>query len=172
LEDVIPRSQFEVEPWQKTCANYLARLSQIAPRYGIVPLTDNAFNRSKSNIAWLEMTWAGAVCLVPHWPEFDHPGAMTYEPGEFLAKLESLVSMPEDLLLLVRKEAWKWIQANATLASVNDYRNDIFQAAYGKMEWPKPTDFASWQSEFCEPPCLGINEVAKDECDHSQGVGL
>lgn len=168
LEDLLPKDRFSVEPWQKTCANYLARLSQISPKYGLVPLHDNGFNRCKSNIAWLELTWAGAVCLVPNWPEFDHPGAITYSgPAEFYSKLESLVSMPDELLALSRREAWKWIKANATLASVNDYRNDIFRAAYGAIDWPKETDFMSWKNQYHSQ----IQAENKLE-DHSKGVGV
>jgi hypothetical protein len=49
---------------------YFDKLLEIDAKIGIVPLIDSDFNRSKSNIAELEMSWMGANCLVPDWPEW------------------------------------------------------------------------------------------------------
>jgi hypothetical protein len=49
---------------------YFDKLIEIDAQIGIVPLITSDFNRSKSNIAELEMSWAGANCLVPDWVEW------------------------------------------------------------------------------------------------------
>ena len=41
----------------------------VAPRVAICPLKDSAFNRCKSDIAYLEYTAFGAVSVVPDWPD-------------------------------------------------------------------------------------------------------
>ncbi len=140
LEKGIPRKQFQVEKFQDSIANYLVRMSEIAPRFGVIPLFDSGFNRCKSNIAWLEMTWAGAACLVPEWPEWTMPGTITYKDQEsFLAGLKALSSASPELLDQMRKDAWAHIQANFMLPAVNPLRAAIFNAAMGKIEWPKET---------------------------------
>ena len=45
--------------------NYFDFLKSIAPMLMVVPLEDNAFNRAKSNIVWLEGLHAGAITLAP-----------------------------------------------------------------------------------------------------------
>lgn len=58
---------------------YFQRLHALRPRIVIVPLIDTAFNKGKSDIAYLEATQAGAVTLVPNFlPEFDKPGVIKY----------------------------------------------------------------------------------------------
>lgn len=53
---------------------YHKHLYDLAPAFVIVPLEDNAFNRAKSNAAWIEATHAQAVCIAPKMPEWDRPG--------------------------------------------------------------------------------------------------
>jgi hypothetical protein len=48
----------------------------------IVPLRDNAFNRCRSNLAWIEATCAGAVVIAPDWEEWRRPGIMNYTDAE------------------------------------------------------------------------------------------
>lgn len=68
---------------------YFGALPNIRPKVLIVPLTDNSFNRGKSNIAWIEATYAGAVCVAPDWPEWQRPGVINYiDRNDFAAKLD------------------------------------------------------------------------------------
>lgn len=57
---------------------YYNALMQIRPEIMIVPLEDNAFNRAKSNIAWIEGTLAGAVVMATELPEFQKTGCATF----------------------------------------------------------------------------------------------
>ena len=49
-------------PWLKI-GEYLHTLASIQPHIGICPLEENIFNRSKSNMKWLEYTAVGAVTV-------------------------------------------------------------------------------------------------------------
>lgn len=62
----------------------------------VVPLIQNEFNRCKSNIAWLEATFGGALCIGPDMPEWKVPGCMTYRPGEFAKALRTAIAMTPD----------------------------------------------------------------------------
>lgn len=64
--------------------DYFAWLTNEAPKLLFVPLEDTKFNRCKSNIAWLEATGAGAICLAPDWPEWNHGGVSAYDPDSFI----------------------------------------------------------------------------------------
>lgn len=78
--------------WQKDPVHAFAffkELSQIAPALTIVPLDDNEFNKSKSDIAKLEAIAAGSLCLAPNWNEWDWSGNTTFNyntKAEFLEK--------------------------------------------------------------------------------------
>jgi len=49
-------------PWLPV-GEYLRTIMSIQPHIGICPLEDNIFNRSKSNMKWLEYTAVGAVTV-------------------------------------------------------------------------------------------------------------
>ncbi len=57
---------------------YFEILMELKPEIMIVPLEDTKFNRSKSNIAWIEGTIAGATVAAPiYLSEFDQPGVIS-----------------------------------------------------------------------------------------------
>ncbi len=66
---------------------YMGALVSLAPWLVIVPLADTLFNRSKSNLAWIEATTAGALTLAPDWEEWRRPGMVTYKDAEQFAGL-------------------------------------------------------------------------------------
>lgn len=53
---------------------YFDELKNLTPQMIYAPLEENIFNLSKSNIAWLEATMAGAVCISNQWGEFKDKG--------------------------------------------------------------------------------------------------
>jgi hypothetical protein len=109
-----------------------------APEVGIVPLHRSRFNLCKSNIGWLEMSWAGAVCLVPDWEEWRAPGAVTYcNAGDFQSGLLSLLGMEPEQRAELNRMSWKWISENRMLSQVNPLREQVFMAAMGEDEWPE-----------------------------------
>lgn len=112
-------------------------LYSTAARIGIVPLHDSRFNRCKSNIAWLEMSWAGGVVLAPDWEEWRHPGIVAYRNGaDFKAGLKALVEMEPEKLAELNKMSWNHIVKNFTLSKVNDIRMATLMAVMNHGDWP------------------------------------
>ncbi len=107
---------------------YFRYLERQSPSLVIVPLEDIPFNRSKSNIAWIEATAAGAVTLAPDFEEWRRPGVMTYNtPADFGKKLDVALSSTIDF-----SKAWElsrdFILKNRVLSHVNGLRRDILNA--------------------------------------------
>ena len=75
----VGRQSGNMEPqiWEREVPRYFQNLRRLKPTYCFVPLYDDVFNRCKSGIAWLEGTYAGAVCLASALPEFQHAHQFT-----------------------------------------------------------------------------------------------
>ncbi len=61
---------------------YFNNFSRLKPRVHLVLLTDTPFNRSKSNIAYIEASAAGAVVVAPDFGEFSATESVLYTPGD------------------------------------------------------------------------------------------
>lgn len=71
-------------------------IQDLAPSVLVNPLEFSDFNRSKSNIAWMEGTLAGAAVLCPELPQYIEPGCTTYEPGKFEERLREMLAMNDE----------------------------------------------------------------------------
>jgi len=81
---------------------YHGYIQNLKPEITIVPLVKNRFNDCKSNIAWLESTWAGGVTLATDMREWVRPGITNYSSEEdFAKKLTWLIDYPES-----HRELW------------------------------------------------------------------
>jgi hypothetical protein len=89
-----------------------------------VPLVDNEFNRAKSNIAWLEGTWAGAKTIASDLPEFNKPGVTVYKPGE----------LPRNNFTPDSEISWDYISKNLTLDLINASREHILDTLYQQVK--------------------------------------
>lgn len=108
-----------------------------APQVGIVPLHDSRFNRCKSNCSWLEMTWAGAACLVPDWEEWQNPGAISYRtPEDFKAGLALLLEMTPEKRAELNTLSLNYIRENYLLSKVNELRYKTILAVIEGKNWP------------------------------------
>ena len=77
---------------------YFKHIHEVAPSLMMVPLHDSAFNRCKSNIAWIEATHAGGVALVPDWEEWKNPGALIYtDQASYRNHMESILKGEVDI---------------------------------------------------------------------------
>jgi len=85
ITDSLPESQCTISD-PLPIFEYMKFIKTVKPKAFFVPLADHAFNRSKSNIAWLEATMAGALTLAPKWDEWEQPGVVTYENQEQFSK--------------------------------------------------------------------------------------
>jgi hypothetical protein len=137
VTETIKKDNYTHRPTVMSVPDFLITLRDLRPKLGIVPLVDHGFNRAKSNIAWLELTWAGAVTLVPDWSEWNHPGAITYsDTDSFLNQLDEMTRYSADDLECHHREAWDYIQKECMLSKWNHLREAILLAAIGRGDWP------------------------------------
>ncbi len=109
----LPRS--EVIPFDLSYASYASRLRDARLDLVLVPLADNTFNRSKSNIKWLELSAAGV-------------------PGVFadLAPYRASVE-PGATGLLARAEPEAWLEAIARMLEDEPLRVAIARRAQAEV---------------------------------------
>lgn len=101
-------------------------LQRESPQMAIVPLRDSVFNRCKSNIAALEMIWAGAIPLVPSWEEWKIEGVISYNSvNDFASQLHELANMPKTWYPEQHKKAWAAVKDHYTLQTVNYARFEV-----------------------------------------------
>jgi hypothetical protein len=132
VDRAIPNDQlvrhFWLDPFR-----YLWEFKQLKPAINIVPLLDNKFNRCKSNLAWIEATYAGAVTIAPAWEEWEKPGVMTYSSiKEFGEVIRSAVEIGQTQRSIMVDESRRYIEDNLLLSKVNDRRLAILEQVTGK----------------------------------------
>lgn len=114
-------------------------IRQLRPNIWIVPLVDIPFNRSKSNCAWLEASFAGAASLVPAWDEWRVPGVVNYgSEADFAVKLRSMVAESTSTLDALADKSWQYISSNLTLGLANQKRQAILEGL--RREAREPTN--------------------------------
>lgn len=103
---------------------------KIHPRAHVVPLVDNAFNRSKSAISAIEGIYAGALPIVPNWPEFQIPGALKYDSPEQVGKLMVDAMTMEESEWDIRRHQTRdlWLRDQRLLSKVNRKRIEVAKA--------------------------------------------
>jgi hypothetical protein len=94
----------------------------------INPLLDNAFNIAKSNIAFIEGTYAGSATIAPDLPEFSKcQGAILYTPDDgkiFAYQLEKCMKSKSYRQEKYR-ESFEYVRDNLLLSQVNRKRIEI-----------------------------------------------
>lgn len=108
--------------------NYLQYLDKLSPALMVVPLTFNDFNRAKSNIAWLEGSYAGAAVIAPDMPEFRRPGCMTYKNSEEFQAILAMCIAGKYNLTEKNETSWNHIRRHLTLTQVNPLREQILKS--------------------------------------------
>lgn len=108
---------------------YSQTLKERSRKFFFVVLEDIPFNRSKSNIAWIEATWAGSVVLAPDWEEWNKPGVITYDSQQdFVSKAYQMLTMDETK----REQLWtasrNYIMENLKLTEINKKRIIAFES--------------------------------------------
>lgn len=132
LDGLIPDNRFMISPGLDVM-EYFEFIQKVQAPVQIVPLANNSFNQSKSNIAWIEGSYAGSACVVPDWDEWKKPGAYRYEPDApdafFDAVHEAIKSSEKSLD--PGAESWKHIQGNLLLENVNVLRKKVLSDLLG-----------------------------------------
>lgn len=104
---------------------YLKHIQKVAALAFVVPLVKNGFNKAKSNIAFLEATFAGSLCIAPDIEEWCVPGCLTYkDPEHFATLLQEVIDEKHNDKATV---AYKWVRENRSLAIVNNLREQIIR---------------------------------------------
>ena len=100
-------------------------MRQLNPSIQLVPLKINEFNEAKSNIAWLEATYAGACTIAPPLEQWNRPGIIQYQDMDHIYD-EIIDTMGNDKK---RKAKWKdsleFIESELVLSKINKKRSDI-----------------------------------------------
>lgn len=108
---------------------YHYRLQNTKPSILVVPLVDGVFNRAKSNCAWLEGIWAGAVTVAPNWPEWRNGGTVVYDnPSDFAKTVKSVVGFNQDQLLGLYKQGLDEMIKHRVLSVVNKKRVKLIES--------------------------------------------
>lgn len=101
--------------------DYFRNFNKINPNIFIYSLEDTQFNRCKSNISWIEATYAGAAVLGPEFHgEFIKPGIKNF--GDSFVREFNSLKKNYDKLEQMNKESWEYIKSKLLLSNVNKKR--------------------------------------------------
>lgn len=118
IEYRVKHKNFYYNPGGSTVQFY-KMMCEINPQAFFYPLTDNIFNRGKSNCSWLESCYAGAAYFgKTEFPEFDKPGIF---PLGMLQQALSKKGNGGDLRI-ANNISWEYICDNLLLSKVNELR--------------------------------------------------
>lgn len=131
ITEQMPKDKVVVAP-AIPIEDYFELIKEVKPKIVITPLANNRFNQSKSNIAWIEATHAGAVCLAPNWEEWKVPGVVNYNGrGDFLEQLDVMLLGKIDLRAR-HADSRNYISAHLSFRELNKGRADAIRALTGK----------------------------------------
>lgn len=100
---------------------YMKAIEKVSPDITIVPLEDNALNRAKSNIAWIETARYGAQCVAPNWEEWQCPGVNPYTDLMFYSEVDRTLEHSRT------RAGWDSITKHLLLSDINQQRVDIIK---------------------------------------------
>ena len=109
---------------------YYKCLRNIKPSIFIHPLEDNQFNRAKSNIAFIEATFAGACPVMPDLPEFK-PCIDSYTTKQNFSHLMDVTMNNHDFRESSFQTNKKYIIENLMLSEINKKRIDVIKFLFG-----------------------------------------
>lgn len=104
---------------------YYINLQRFGSKCVMVPLVDNIFNFCKSNVAFIEATWAGMMTVARDFVEWNKPGVKNYEfRMDFQALTQFCIdAFDEDAV----NQSWQYICDNLLLSKVNKQRAEILK---------------------------------------------
>lgn len=101
--------------------DYFNNINTVHAKAVQVPLFDCNFNRCKSNIAFIEASYWGAVSIIPEWWG-EIPGTLSYHDQEsYYTALKTVLEDKIDVKEMNNK-AWEYVKENLLLSKVNDIR--------------------------------------------------
>jgi hypothetical protein len=101
--------------------DYFRNMHKVNPNIFIYTLEDNKFNIGKSNISWIESTYAGAAVIAPEFlTEFIRPGISNFTGS--LKETFDKIKKDKKMLKNMNDLSWDYIQAKLLLSHVNQQR--------------------------------------------------
>ena len=122
------KERFQQHGWYNL-PPYMRVIHKLNPRFTWFPLQDNDFNQRKSNIVWLETTYAGGGLLTSKgFDIFDFPGIHQIDntTDAWNQAFDDVLSGKIDTAKL-HKESSKYIEKNLLLSKVNKTRADFIK---------------------------------------------
>lgn len=107
--------------------SYYAHIWRIAPSACMVPLHECSFNRSKSNIAYIEAAFAGAVTIAPDWEEWRNPGTLVYNDKKSFYEAIRAVGKGQVDVKKMGQQAWEYVSESLSLEKINVKRRQVFE---------------------------------------------
>jgi hypothetical protein len=105
---------------------YFQKLFKLLPSVIHVPLNDDPFNRCRSNTAYIESAFSGAVCVCPSW--WNMPGSLPYGDVQgYYEAMKSVLSGQVDLVGMNR-ESWEYVNDCLLLSKVNKKRVELLKS--------------------------------------------
>lgn len=102
--------------------DYFKFFCELNPNIFIYTLEDNLFNKSKSNISWIEATYAGAAVIAPSYlPEFSNKFGIINYTDSMSDVFNSVKDLPRQLSI-INDISWKYIKQNLLLSEINTLR--------------------------------------------------
>lgn len=134
ITEKMNEKQFVVTP-PLDIFQYHKFMADTAPDIVMVPLADHDFNRAKSNIAYIEGSFAGAACIAPDWEEWRRPGIMNYSAGQgetiqqgFERRLQQAMDLTaEPIWSVIVKNSWENIMRDLQINHVNMGRMGVIR---------------------------------------------
>lgn len=107
---------------------YFIFIKELNPSIQLVPLVVNDFNKSKSNIAWIEGIYSGAVSIAPKdMVEFNRPGVFLYDDlNDFENILRESVKNPQELKQFY-DAGFEFVKDKLLLSKVNELRKTLIE---------------------------------------------
>lgn len=111
-----------------TVNKYFSYIYEQAPKLFVAPLLTSKFNMAKSNIAYLEAIWSGALCVCPDMPEWRQTGALNYtNPSHFRSLVKQVMDMSEEDHSKLWVESLEHIYEHYNLDKVNKARESLLR---------------------------------------------
>jgi hypothetical protein len=104
---------------------YFQKLFKLFPAVMHVPLNDDPFNRCRSNTAYIESAFSGAVCVCPSW--WNVPGSLSYsDPQSYYDAIKSALTGKIDVVGMA-KESWEYVSDCLMLSKINEKRANLLK---------------------------------------------
>jgi len=106
--------------------DYFTYIKKLNASLLVVPLDENELNLSKSNISWIEGTYAGSSCLIPDFGDFVNCPGLKYSNEDMFEFL--LNKSEKENLEPYNKQSWEYICDNLLLSKQNNKRIEVIKS--------------------------------------------